>query len=210
MSKLLLFSIGSMVLAAVVVCWIAGARLGAAERGRSKSATVSQSNAASQTNLPVPPAAAEDGIAVYFSPNGGCADAIVHAVDGAKECVYVQAAQFTSAPIARALVAAKARGVDVRVVVDRKKEGDDHSQTDRLLAAGIPTFADGQHHTAHNKLMLVDHHLILTGSFNFTRDADTENAENLLLIDGKPKLLAAYERNFKEHLNHSRPLKNDE
>ena len=135
----------------------------------------------------------------------GCADAIVHAVEGAHECVYVQAAQFTSAPIARALVAAKKRGVDVRVIVDRKKDDDDHSQTDRLLAAGIPTFADGQHHTAHNKLMLIDHHLILTGSFNFTRDADTENAENLLLIDAKPKLLAAYELNFKEHLGHSKP-----
>lgn len=210
MSKLLMFSIGSMLLAAVVVCWIAGTRLGAAERGRPKIADSAQSTSGNSANLPVPPAAAEDGIAVYFSPNGGCADAIIHAVGGAKQCIYVQAAQFTSAPIARALVAAKERGVDVRIVMDRKKEDDDHSQTDRLLAAGIPTFADGQHHTAHNKLMLVDHHLILTGSFNFTRDADTDNAENLLLIDGKPKLLAAYERNFKEHLNHSRPLKNGE
>ena len=203
MSKLLLFSIASVALAVVAVCWIAGARSRPGEHGRPGSAAKAQSNQANQTNSTVPPAAAEDGIAVYFSPNGGCAEAIVHAVDGARECVYVQAAQFTSAPIARALVAAKGRGVDVRVVVDRKKEDDDHSQVDRLLSAGIPTFADGQHHTAHNKLMLIDHRVILTGSFNFTRDADTENAENLLVIDGKPKLLAAYERNFKEHLGHS-------
>jgi phosphatidylserine/phosphatidylglycerophosphate/cardiolipin synthase-like enzyme len=206
MSRLLLFSIGSVALAIVAACWIAGTRGGAAGHGGAKSGAKSQLNQAKQTGSAVPPAAEEDGIAVYFSPNGGCADAIVHAIDGAHECVYVQAAQFTSAPIARALVAAKARGVDVRVVVDRKKEDDDHSQIDRLLAAGIATFADGQHHTAHNKLMLIDHHLILTGSFNFTRDADTENAENLLVIDGKPQLLAAYERNFKEHLGHSKPF----
>jgi len=206
MSRLVLFSIASVVLAVAAVCWIAGARWGGGEHGRPRSNAKAQVDQAKQGSPGVPPAAAEDGIAVYFSPNGGCADAIVHAVDGAHECVWVQAAQFTSAPIARALVAAKQRGVDVRVVVDRKKEDDDHSQIDRLLAAGIPTFADGQHHTAHNKLMLIDHHLILTGSFNFTRDADTENAENLLLIDGKPKLLDAYERNFKEHLGHSKPF----
>ena len=203
MSRLVLFSVGSVALAIMAVCWIAASRGGAAGHGGAKSSAKPQSSQSSQTSAAVPPAAAEDGIAVYFSPNGGCADAIVHAVDGARECVYVQAAQFTSAPIARALVAAKGRGVDVRVVVDRKKEDDDHSQIDRLLAAGVPAFADAQHHTAHNKLMLIDHHLILTGSFNFTRDADTENAENLLVIDGKPKLLEAYERNFKEHLGHS-------
>jgi phosphatidylserine/phosphatidylglycerophosphate/cardiolipin synthase-like enzyme len=206
MSKLVLFSIGSVAVAALVVCWVAGARWGAGQHGRANNTSRPQAHQANRESQTTPPAAEEDGIAVYFSPNGGCAEAIVHAVDGAHECVYVQAAQFTSAPIARALVAAKNRGVDVRVIVDRKKEDDDHSQTDRLLAAGIPTFADGQHHTAHNKLMLIDHHLILTGSFNFTRDADTQNAENLLLIDGKPKLLAAYEHNFKEHLGHSTPF----
>jgi phosphatidylserine/phosphatidylglycerophosphate/cardiolipin synthase-like enzyme len=206
MSKLVLFSIGSVAVAALVVCWVAGARWGAGQHGRANNTSRPQAQQANRDTQSTPTAAEEDGIAVYFSPNGGCAEAIVHAVDGAHECVYVQAAQFTSAPIARALVAAKNRGVDVRVIVDRKKEDDDHSQTDRLLAAGIPTFADGQHHTAHNKLMLIDHHLILTGSFNFTRDADTQNAENLLLIDGKPKLLAAYEHNFKEHLGHSTPF----
>jgi phosphatidylserine/phosphatidylglycerophosphate/cardiolipin synthase-like enzyme len=147
----------------------------------------------------------EDGMSVYFSPNGGCTEAIVREIGNAKDTVFVQAAQFTSGPIAKALVAARQRGVDVRVVLDRRKEDDDRSQTSRLLDAGIPTFADGRHHTAHNKVIIIDHRRLFTGSFNFTRESEAENAENLLVIEGKPKLISAYESNFKEHLSHSTP-----
>ena len=154
---------------------------------------------------PAPPAASEDGISVYFSPNGGCTEALVHEITNAKTSVYVQAAQFNSVPIARALVAAKNRGLDVRVILDKKKDDDDHAQTDRLVEAGVPTFADGKHHTAHNKVTIIDHRLITTGSFNFTRESESENAENLVMIADKPQLVAAYESSFRAHLAHSRP-----
>ncbi len=52
------------------------------------------------------PAAQEDGIAVYFSPNGGCTEAIIHEIDNAQEEVVVQAYSFTSPPIAKALAPA--------------------------------------------------------------------------------------------------------
>ena len=45
-------------------------------------------------------------IAVYFSPRGGCTDAIVRELGNAKESVLVQAYSFTSAPIAKALMEA--------------------------------------------------------------------------------------------------------
>lgn len=151
-----------------------------------------------------PPAASEDGVSVYFSPGGGCTDALVNAVETAEASVYVQAAQFTSEPIARALVAAHKRGVDVRVVVDLNKNEDKDSQVKRFAKAGVPVFADAKHNTAHNKLMIVDHRLVVTGSFNYSTESESENAENLVFLDGKAKLVAAYEANFKEHLSHSK------
>ena len=36
---------------------------------------------------------------------------------------------------------------------------------------------------AHNKVMIIDKKKVITGSFNFTKSADTRNAENVLLID---------------------------
>ncbi len=48
---------------------------------------------------------------------------------------------------------------------------------------------------------------VITGSFTFTKAAETENAENLLVIDRKPKIAAAYAKNFEKHPGHSRPFK---
>jgi len=45
---------------------------------------------------------------IYFSPNGGCTEAIVKDLESAKAFILVQAYSFTCAPIAKALVAAQA------------------------------------------------------------------------------------------------------
>jgi len=58
-------------------------------------------------------------ISVYFSPRGGCTDAIVGEVAKANHTIHVQAYSFTSLPIAQAMIDAKLRGVDVQVICDR-------------------------------------------------------------------------------------------
>lgn len=52
-------------------------------------------------------------------------------------------------------------------------------------------------------MIIVDGSTVITGSFNFTRQAENSNAENLLVIAGKPKIAKAYEENFAAHLAHS-------
>jgi phosphatidylserine/phosphatidylglycerophosphate/cardiolipin synthase-like enzyme len=199
MFKTIVISVCSLLLMGVVVCWIAGV-LPIGTSGNSHGRF-------SKRDMQALPSVSEDNLTVYFSPNGGCTEAIVREIGKASKCVYVLAAQFTYAPIAKALVAAHTRGVDVQVVIDQDKNEGEKSEADRLVEGHVPTFTDAQHHTAHNKVILIDHRLIFTGSFNLTRESETENAENLLLIDGKSKLLAAYEANFKEHLSHSTPYK---
>ena len=197
MWKPIVFSVCSFLIVIAVICWIAGVfSFAPAHHARVEAAPVESSK---------PPAAVEDNISVYFSPNGGCTDAIVRDINGASKTIWVQAAQFTSGTIAKALVAAKDRGVDVRVIIDKGKDDDEKSEADRLNGGEVPTFVDGQHHTAHNKVILIDHDILFTGSFNFTHQAETENAENLLRIKDKPELIAAYEANFKFHLSHSKP-----
>jgi phosphatidylserine/phosphatidylglycerophosphate/cardiolipin synthase-like enzyme len=203
MTKTLLFSIGSVLIMAVVVCWVTGVLPRGGRTGAGVTLAGKKTVVAATSGNGVTAAVSEDGLSVYFSPNGGCTDALVKAISEAKTTVFVQAAQFTSVPVARALVEANKRGVDVRVVVDRKKDDTEKSQVDRLVAANVPVFADGRHHTAHNKVIMIDHRLMFTGSFNFTRESEAENAENLLKIEGKPQLIAAYEANFKTHLEHS-------
>jgi phosphatidylserine/phosphatidylglycerophosphate/cardiolipin synthase-like enzyme len=142
---------------------------------------------------------------VYFSPRGGCTDAVVSAVDRARTTLHVQAYSFSSHRITRAIIAAQARGVKVAVILDKSNELEPHSDLPALVAARVPTWIDTTRGIAHNKIMIIDGETVITGSFNFTWSAEKYNAENLLVIRDKA-LAERYEANFQEHLDHSRPV----
>jgi phosphatidylserine/phosphatidylglycerophosphate/cardiolipin synthase-like enzyme len=139
---------------------------------------------------------------VFFSPNHGATKAVVDALAAARSTVLVQAYSFTSAPIAKALVEAHARGVDVQVILDRKETGSKYSSADFVAHARIATFIDGAHAIAHNKVMVIDGETVITGSFNFTTAAEQRNAENLLVIHDRA-LAAQYAANWQAHAAHS-------
>jgi len=63
---------------------------------------------------------------------------------------------------------------------------------------------DKEHKTANNKIILIDDDTVITGSYNYTKAAEKENAENLLIIRGEADLFDKFRRNFKEHMDHSR------
>jgi phosphatidylserine/phosphatidylglycerophosphate/cardiolipin synthase-like enzyme len=142
-------------------------------------------------------------IEVYFSPNGGCTDAIVTQIDSAVKSIHVQAYLFETDRIAKALVAAKERGVTVIAVLDRWNERDKYSAADILNNAAISTYIDDDHETAHDKIMIIDNQTLITGSFNFTVAAEKKNAENLLIIRDAPDLMRKYQENFEKHKSHS-------
>jgi phosphatidylserine/phosphatidylglycerophosphate/cardiolipin synthase-like enzyme len=139
---------------------------------------------------------------VYFSPHGGCTDAIIKELNKAKSTVQVQACYFTSAPIAKALLNAHKRGVKVEVILDKSQRTQKYSEADFLVNSGIPTRIDTVHAIAHNKVMVIDGETVITGSFNFTKAAEENNAENLLVIHDR-KLASLYVKNWQEHFQHS-------
>lgn len=145
-------------------------------------------------------------IQVYFSPQGGCTEAVVENVGKAKFTVLVQAYSFTSAPIAKALVDAEKRGVKVQVILDKSQRTEKYSSADFLSHEGVLTFIDAKHAIAHNKIMIIDGKTVLTGSFNFTKAAENNNAENLLVIQDAG-LAAKYMTNWQTHLKHSEAYK---
>jgi len=139
---------------------------------------------------------------VYFSPHGGCTDAIIRELSKAKNTVLVQAYTFTSAPIAKALLNAHKRGVKVEVILDKSQRTQKYSSGTFLHNVGIPVKIDALHAIAHNKVMIIDGETVITGSFNFTKAAEENNAENLLVIRDK-KLAEQYKENWQKHEKHS-------
>ena len=139
---------------------------------------------------------------VYFSPKGGCTEAIINEIEQAKTEILVQAYSFTSAPIAKSLVDAHKRGIKVEVILDRSQRSKKYTAATFLNNAGIPTYIDDRHAIAHNKIMIIDEEIVITGSFNFTKAAEEKNAENLLIITSKD-LAKIYIENWKNHFDHA-------
>lgn len=143
----------------------------------------------------------ESNVEVYFSPGGNCTAVITNCLNRATNSILVQAYSFTSAPIAGVLVAAHRRGVKVQVILDRSQRTANYSSADYLAHAGIPVLIDAKHPIAHSKVMVIDSITVITGSFNFTRAAE-KNAENLLVIRDLVTA-ASYSSNWHQHSFHS-------
>jgi phosphatidylserine/phosphatidylglycerophosphate/cardiolipin synthase-like enzyme len=156
-----------------------------------------------QSPLPLLP------IEIHFSPNGDCTATILRELAAAKSSVLVQAYWFTSVPIAKGLADAYKREVKVQVILDQSRVEKHRTEADFLVQNGVPTLIDGKHVTAHNKVIVIDGEVVITGSFNFTGQSEDENAENMLVIRDKT-IAEKYVANWKAHAEHSpamRPAK---
>jgi len=142
-------------------------------------------------------------IDVYFSPHGGCTDAIVREMGRAKQSIRIQAYSFTSTPIAKAVVEAKNRGVMVEAILDGSNRSDRYSAASFLKNAGVAVLIDDRHAIAHSKIILIDDAVIITGSFNFSKAAEESNAENLLILRDYPDVARKYRANYDDHRAHS-------
>jgi phosphatidylserine/phosphatidylglycerophosphate/cardiolipin synthase-like enzyme len=99
----------------------------------------------------------------------------------ARQSVRVAAYSFTSKPIAQALLEARQRGVDVRVVVDKSQATARYTAVTFLANQGIPVRTDYQYAIMHDKFIVVDGQTVELGSFNFTA-AEKNNAENVIVL----------------------------
>ncbi len=149
---------------------------------------------------------------VAFTPGDDAAGLVQARIDQARLSIRVQAYSFTHPGIAKALVEARARGIDVRVIADPEQvRRQPSSQIPVLARQGVPVWLDGQHAAAHDKVMIIDAErpegTVITGSFNFTRAAQFRNSENLLILTGVSELTRAYTDNWHRHLLHSIPYR---
>ena len=67
---------------------------------------------------------------------------------------------------------------------------------------GIPTYIDSVHAGTHDKVMIIDQETVITGSFNFSKSAETQNSENVLIIRSS-ELAGLYRENWMKHREHS-------
>ncbi len=138
-------------------------------------------------------------IEVVFSPNQGATAAIIKALSEARSSILVSAYSFTSQDLAKALLEAKKRQVMVKLILDKLQMSQRYSSSRFFINQGFELRIDVKHAIYHNKVMIIDNKTVITGSFNFTKAAESKNAENLLIIRDNPQLANAYTQNWWFH-----------
>jgi len=132
---------------------------------------------------------------VGFSPKRNALEVVMSFILAAEKELYIAAYSFTSKEIAFALVEAKQRGVDVRVVVDNEQNSDDqagYKAVDYLEGQGIPVVRNVNYACMHHKFMVADGKHVQVGSFNYTSSANVRNAESAISFRDMPELAMIY------------------
>ncbi len=122
--------------------------------------------------------------------------------------MLVQAYWLTSPVILRSIAAAKRPGLDVAAILDKTQDRQTSTRSrytgaTYLANAGVPVWIDDAPAIAHNKILILDDRIVITGSFNFTRSADTRNAENVVAIESL-EVASWFGRNWEERRAASR------
>ena len=151
---------------------------------------------------PASPISSGAAIAVCFSPEEDCEAFAVRAINNVEREILVGAYGLTTGSgIVKALVRAKERGVDVRMIADKTTPCQRESGIEPLVSAGVPIWIDAQGRIA---TMVIDGAVTLTGSMNWTRGAAV-NSEDLNLISS-PAVAAAYAGHWRDRLAASSPF----
>lgn len=143
---------------------------------------------------------------ICFTPGNDCTSLIVNTIASAKESIDIQAYSFTSAPIIKALIDAKNRGVNVFILLDKSNVSKRYSVTRTLENYNVPFLIDYRPAIAHNKIMIIDRKAVINGSFNFTKAAQQRNAENVMIVYDK-NVAQTYLDNFNLRKSKSESLK---
>ena len=131
-----------------------------------------------------------------FSPDQGATALVLRTINDAHHSIRVAAYTFTSWPIAHALADAARHGVDVRVVLDQGQLEHSYSVKPFLQAHGVSVRTDAAHAIMHDKFMIMDGETLELGSFNYTKAAEHENAENVLVLRDAGPTAVDYNRQW--------------
>lgn len=131
--------------------------------------------------LPIPPVSEKSWIRIYFTPGTDCEDNIVAEIEKADK-IDIAVYSITNRKIVDALLVAKKRGAKIRVITDRAMAGNQYSLDEEMAAAGIPVLIHKKHKIMHNKYAIFDGKMVVSGSYNWTKNATTSNSENCLFF----------------------------
>lgn len=142
-----------------------------------------QFGASSPRNTPYPEIVLGDvRIECYFAPEDGVRAEIIEELREARETIDFMAFAFTSNEIAEAMARRIRGGVRVRGLFETRNAGSEYARDDWLAAQGASIYLDANPGAMHHKVIIVDGRTVVTGSYNFSNNAEERNDENCLIL----------------------------
>ncbi len=133
---------------------------------------------------------------IYFSPQDkALKNAVIPLINSSKNYVYIPAFLVTDREMTEALINAKKRGVDVRLIVDALNASAKHSKHNLLRNGGISIKTENYAGKMHSKSVIVDDKYVIIGSMNFSNSGENKNDENLVVIRSS-EMAKFYKKNF--------------
>lgn len=135
-------------------------------------------------------------VSIYFSPKSntyenGIKDLIVNA----QEYIYIPIFYLTHKDLAKELMNAKDRGVEIKIILDATAARNKYSMHRLLRENGIAVKVENFGGKMHIKSIIVDDEYLVSGSMNLTKAGNTKNDENTIIIKNS-KLSKEYKKYF--------------
>lgn len=133
-------------------------------------------------------------VEMWFLPdNTHATQKIKELVKGAKKTIRVAMFTWTREDMAKAMIDAKKRGIDVRVAMDRSStQGASKKIADMLQKGGVPVFMNKGAALLHHKFMYIDGATLVNGSANWTKAAFTQNDDCFMILNGMTDKQTSY------------------
>lgn len=135
-------------------------------------------------------------INAYFAPENNIEKIINGRINKAEKSIRFMAFSFTSDVIGETMIEKFKNGITVEGIFERRGAGSEYSEYTKMLIEGIPVIKDHNRHNMHHKVIIIDDRIVITGSFNFSKNANSRNDENIIIIDS-PDVAAQYYAEFK-------------
>ncbi len=138
-------------------------------------------------------------LSIYFSPSDNTIHtAILPLINSAQKYIYIPAFLITEKNMTSALIAAKRRGVDVKIIIDAVNARGKSSKHKILRNNGILVKTENYAGKLHSKSIIIDDKYVVIASMNFSHSGNTKNDENLIVL--KNSDAAIFYRKFFEYL----------
>jgi phosphatidylserine/phosphatidylglycerophosphate/cardiolipin synthase-like enzyme len=140
-------------------------------------------------------------INVYFAPEDNVEKIIHGRIAKANSSIKFMQFSFTSDVISDIIIKKFKEGIEVKGVFERKGSGTEHSQYTKMKIESIPVKLDGNRYAMHHKVIIIDDFIVITGSFNISKNANRRNDENIIIIGNKEialKYIEEFNRIYKK------------